>query len=69
MTIPSGGYPKQPFGVDPQTGKTTNLVRPAGHPQQYRYVVFQNANDENSFDGNAVPASGLTGVIENKHSR
>jgi hypothetical protein len=69
MTIPSGGYPKTPFGVDTTTGRTTNLVYPSGDAKQFTYVVFNSAADEAAYTGNGVPASGLTSVQENKHHR
>jgi hypothetical protein len=69
MTIPAGGYPKQPFGTDPQTGRLVNLVYPAGDAKQFRYIVFNNVADEAAYSGNGVPASGITSVQETKHSR
>jgi hypothetical protein len=70
MTIPTGNsYPKMAFGLDPITGRTVNLVYPAGHAKQGTYVFFNNASEESGYDGTGVVSSGLTLVHEMRHHR
>ncbi len=70
MTIPTGGsYPKMAFATDATTGRTVNLVYPAGHAKQGTYVFLNNKTEEDAYDGTGVTASVLLSVQENKHHR
>lgn len=62
-------YPKMLTGTDVTSGKTVPLVYPfnQNHPKQGTMVVFKTLAEEQAYDGTGVPASSVTGAIENKH--
>ncbi len=69
MTIPTGmSYPKMAFASD-ASGRTVNLVYPAGHAKQGTYVIFANAAEEAAYDNTGVNSSSLPFVQENKHHK